>query len=412
MNISKAAYVYILEILQHDDAVNYTSLAKELIDQYDITLSESNLRKSLSFLHQTLNYINIDGNGLTLVRENTDKNGDVLGQVHALRKNNTVDVSGMEIVGVTKTPFGSNFVKYKKKDSGDLDFLHDEDYIKELNQKLTKGIKPIKFKKHKTTKNHLKIVVSDRHIGASVSLNSIYKNDYNKDVYTKRMMRVLEEVNNLQKVYGSFDDITYLDLGDVLDGFDAMTTRKGHTLPQNMNNREQFDTFVEVEKMFFDSLIDTVKFNNISYNAISNDNHSGDAGYAAFRAFELYANAKYPQMKTNITTKFLNHIKIEDETIVFTHGKDKKDRKFGLPLHLDLKTESYIRQYIDHYSLTGKITFIKGDLHQYSHNEGKKFSYVNVPSLFGSSEWIHNNFGNTKAGFYLEINELQKPFFF
>ena len=44
-----------------------------------------------------------------------------------------------------------------------------------------------------------------------------------------------------------------------------------------------------------------------------------------------------------------------------------------------------------------KVVFVKGDLHQSSTTYGRRFTYKSVGSLFGSSEWIHKNFGNTLA---------------
>ena len=45
-------------------------------------------------------------------------------------------------------------------------------------------------------------------------------------------------------------------MGDNLDGFNAQTTRGGHALPQNMTDEESFDTYVNVHKIFFDSLVE------------------------------------------------------------------------------------------------------------------------------------------------------------
>ena len=40
---------------------------------------------------------------------------------------------------------------------------------------------------------------------------------------------------------------------------------------------------------------------------------------------------------------------------------------------------------------------VKGDLHQSATTYGKRFVYKSVGSLFGSSDWIHKNFGFTRA---------------
>ena len=72
----------------------------------------------------------------------------------------------------------------------------------------------------------------------------------------------------------------------------------------------------------------------------------------------------------------------------------------NLPLVLDVNTESKLNEYIDYYGLQGQsenIIFVKGDLHQSALTHGKKFSYWSVGSIFGASEWIHKNMGNSKA---------------
>lgn len=69
----------------------------------------------------------------------------------------------------------------------------------------------------------------------------------------------------------------------------------------------------------------------------------------------------------------------------------------NLPLTLDVKTENFINEYLDTKMIAGNVIFVKGDLHQSATTYGRRFIYKSVGSLFGSSEWIHKNFGNTPA---------------
>jgi hypothetical protein len=137
---------------------------------------------------------------------------------------------------------------------------------------------------------------------------------------------------------------------------------------------------------------------------VGDANHDGDFGYIANRAIEIWLNARFPQMNTEIYTKFIEHFNYGEHTFILTHGKDKEDKKFGLPLVLNDKTELYFEDYINNKSISNKyIHVISGDLHQTSINYGKRFRYKKVSSLYGSSKWIHTNFGNTKAGVDFEI---------
>ena len=80
--------------------------------------------------------------------------------------------------------------------------------------------------------------------------------------------------------------------------------------------------------------------------------------------------------------------------------------KRNFPLHLDAKIEGYIKEYLDENNYRDKNrtnVFCKGDLHHFATEQGKFFSYNNIPSLFGSSAWVHSNFGKGKAGFCYSV---------
>lgn len=121
----------------------------------------------------------------------------------------------------------------------------------------------------------------------------------------------------------------------------------------------------------------------------------GDFGYAANLA--LGAILDSTGIENTIYDKFIGHFNLKNKTYILCHGKDNKDMFKNLPLTLDVKTENFINEYLDFYKLSGDITFIKGDLHQSATTYGRRFKYKSVASVFGSSEWIHKNFGNTPA---------------
>ena len=109
---------------------------------------------------------------------------------------------------------------------------------------------------------------------------------------------------------------------------------------------------------------------------------------------------KYPDMIVEIFDKFIDFVDINGTMFILCHGKDDKDMFRNLPLTIDVNTESKINEFIDYYGLqqhSDNIVFVKGDLHQSALTHGKKFSYWSVGSIFGASEWIHKNMGNSKA---------------
>jgi hypothetical protein len=252
------------------------------------------------------------------------------------------------------------------------------------------------------------VYTADKHIGAYVSGRALYQNDYNAQTYESRMKEVLYEIQYLHSVYGRFEDIFIIDMGDKPDGQNGKTTRGGHSLPQNMTNREVFDTIVKVEKEFCDVLFQSDLSNNHHYHQVTTSNHGGDMEYMASKAVELYINQKYPEVSTRVFEKFIEHLEYGNHVMLICHGKDEEDMKHGLPLHLNEKAENYINKYILEYNLRHKektISFIKADLHQESSQRSYSFRYRNVLSLFGASKWIGHNFGPNKAGCSIDIIE-------
>lgn len=123
----------------------------------------------------------------------------------------------------------------------------------------------------------------------------------------------------------------------------------------------------------------------------------GDVGFMANKALEAVLSIVNPNIEVRIFEKYIEHFTIGSHTFILCHGKDALDVFKNMPLVINDKTENQIREYIDYNNISGNIHFIKGDLHQSATTYAKKFRYKSVGSFFGSSEWIHKNFGNTSA---------------
>src|SRR5574343_111528 len=280
-----------------------------------------------------------------------------------------------------------------------------EEVIKRVFNKT--NLKPVVSYPNITNRKALFVYTSDKHIGAYVSGDAIYENSYNALTFETRMRLLLAEILYLNNTFGSFDDVFILDLGDALDGQNGQTTRGGHRLPQNMNNKEAFETYLRVHKNFYDSLVSNSVAHSYHAYTVTEDNHSGDYGYYAARSLETYLNLVYPQIETRVFKKFIEHFTYGHHTFMVTHGKDSEDMKHGFPLVLNDKAENYINKYIRYHNIsTPNIHFIKGDLHQESSQVTDSFRYRNVLSMFGSSKWMMNNFSSTgKGGCSIEIVE-------
>lgn len=253
-------------------------------------------------------------------------------------------------------------------------------------------IKPCKFEIADSDKS-LIIWLSDIHTGAFVSTQSIYSNPYDKEEMLRRFERILTEVGKLHEAYGSLEKIIVCNLGDSLDGMDRQTTRRDHYLPQNMTNKEQMQTFMDCMVYFMTGLCEFSA--EVEYYCVGESNHDGDFGYVTNMALAAALDKMY--IKATVFDKFIGEFSYKGTTYILCHGKDNKDMFKNLPLTLNEKTENFINEYLDNKGITGNIVFVKGDLHQSATTYGRRFTYKSVGSLFGSSEWIHKNFGNTKA---------------
>lgn len=248
---------------------------------------------------------------------------------------------------------------------------------------------------------------SDKHIGAKIPDEALYKHKYNEHIFHQRMVKIYNKAMKLYKLHGKFDNLVIADLGDSMDGWFGKTTRGGHDLPQNLNNKEAARVHFYTHKWFYDSLIKANIANKITIWNATNDNHSGDFGWMACFGLEQYGTLAWPDVEFVNQEDFLSHFTLYDRAFITTHGKDKKNRFKGLPLYLDDKTETFLMDYVLFHGLADKNIHVrKGDLHMNVVDcSRKKMSYFNIGSVFGSSDWIMDNFGDGDPSCAFEIIE-------
>lgn len=252
----------------------------------------------------------------------------------------------------------------------------------------------------------LMVYLSDMHVGAhNDETESLFSSAYDADEFAERLVKVLNKIGEFGKLYGRIDSVYICNLGDNLDGFNANTTRGGHELPQNLNNREQFTTYVNGMMRFFTSLYEMNISNNIHFMSVGDCNHSGDFGYTSNWALLKIMELRFPEVQLRLFDKFIEHFEYGNHCFIMTHGKDKKHKKHGFPLSLDTKTELYFNDYIIHSNVDRNkhISVVKADLHSNNCQAGKFFRYRNTMSLYGGSPWIDANFGYTKPGVSFDI---------
>jgi hypothetical protein len=246
-----------------------------------------------------------------------------------------------------------------------------------------------------------RLVYTDTHIAMDVNGkdgDSLYDGKWDKEEVLTRLDKMVKHVLD----YSTSSILVIDDLGDFLDGLGGNTTRKGHELPQNMNDKEAFDLALEFKIHLVDSLMSN--YNSIICNNITNDNHSGVFSYFVSQASKKILEAKYPgRVYVNSVKKFIHHYSVGNHTFVISHGKDIGEQKFGFKPKLDAIQAEKIDQYCKEHRLYNgnNIEFSKGDSHQaiYDDTTSNDFSYYNYPAFSPPSNWVKTNFKNSKSGF-------------
>ena len=279
-------------------------------------------------------------------------------------------------------------------------------------------VKPIKLPKIESKLDLSifdRLVYTDVHIGMEVNQNgySLYDGAWNEAEVDKRLQTMVSQT----LINKQSDTLIIHELGDFMDGYDAVTTRGGHSLPQNMDNQKAFDVGLSFKIRLIDALIPY--YNNIECINICNDNHAGSFGYIVNSAFKAYIELKYDNVKVTNQRKFIDHYIVENRCFILTHGKDDKNMKFGFKPHLDAVQIEKIKNYIDEYKLHNyKIEFSKGDSHQLllDFTSSSAFEYQNFGAFSPPSDWVKTNFKNTSSSFiifnYYENQKSINPIIF
>lgn len=288
-------------------------------------------------------------------------------------------------------------------------FTEDEvavlDVDKHLEEVVQKYIKPLELKSEKVKQDNEdyfdRLVYSDVHIAMEVQGKDgdpLYDGKWDKEEILRRLTVMVSHV----KTFKTSNTLIIDDLGDFLDGMGGQTTRKGHELPQNMNDKEAFDLALEFKISLVDSLIDD--FDTIVCNNITNDNHSGFFSYFTSSAVKQILEQRYPEkVKVNSIKRFIDHYSVGKHTFILCHGKDIGEQKFGFKPKLDTIQSEKIDQYCKEHKLYNGniIEFSKGDSHQaiYDDTTSNDFHYYNYPAFSPPSNWVKTNFKNSKSGF-------------
>ena len=325
------------------------------------------------------------------------------------------DIKSYKLVSHTGTPFYNILFKEHKDDVSEIDYSFIDSIVKKHIQP-TKLKQPIEWQFNDTFD---RLIYTDVHIGMTTNKDgyALYGQKWDEEELNDRLSSLVSECI----VNKNSSDLYIDELGDYLDGWDAQTTRKGHALPQNMDNQKAFDVAVNFKIKLIDNLINY--YDKIVMNNICEDNHAGSFGYVVNSAVKSILELKYSNVTVVNHRKFINHYFVGSHCFVLSHGKDSKNLKFGFKPQLDSKQVEKIDQYCKHndiYKQSEFIEFSKGDSHQMimDYATSDDFDYCNYPAFSPSSEWVQTNFKKGRSGFVFSTVNLTKniknitPFWF
>lgn len=344
-----------------------------------------------------------------------DKNGNIISVTEKLQSEPLKVPGSHEIIRTsTNKTTGQQWIITAPKKETVIENSIDFDSI------IKKYIKPIDKVVNKIKTNFLfdRLVYTDVHIGMTTNENgfSLYGGKWDEKEIKKRVNIIVKHAISKQK-----SNILVIDcLGDFMDGWDGETVRKGHRLPQNMDNEKAFDLGLYFKVYLVDVLSNY--YDKIICNNICNDNHSGAFGYVVNSAVKQIVEQKYKNVSVNNIRKFIDHYFIGKYCFILSHGKDGKNLKFGFKPFLDAKQIEKIKNYIDHHNILAKSDFIefsKGDSHQkiFDESSSDTFDYYNYGALSPSSEWVQTNFKKGKSFFEFfnfdkKGNKIHNPYRF
>lgn len=316
----------------------------------------------------------------------------------------TQNKDGLNFSVLAKNP---NFVDEKAEEEKNI-IEHIEKAIENVLSKFNKEDYIFNPNQHESNLKAIKITISDDHVGLEPNPNGngLFKYEYNAEIYCNSYEKVFKSVIKEFNTHGKFDLLLLDNLGDEQDGWNGLTTRAGHELPQNMTNAEVFETCIDVKVKMIKSLVENNIANKIILRKVSNDNHSGDFGHTINLAVKKIINLIYSNdiVEVETLTQFLEHRIYGEHCFILTHGKDTKQMFKGLPLKLDDKTINYINDYIRFYDIKSKYIHVeKGDLHQIGYNKCNTFDYRNFMSFAPPSSWVQHNFGDCYSGYSIQV---------
>lgn len=243
--------------------------------------------------------------------------------------------------------------------------------------------------------------ITDLHVGMNPNKdgNSIWDASWNRDDIMNAANNILTRTLNIIRANSGCAMVVINLNGDLVDGFNKLTTRGGHQLPQTMNNIQQNDVCIE----FLSRIVEGFKkmAPKVFVKANSNSNHGGEFEHVILDHFRSIAKYKY-DVEVELTNKLALGYLLPgtNKPIIIMHGKDQEFQARPLPSHIEDKDDYKVEAIINavHKKTLLKPIVFKGDSHIFNHQDKKNYQWVACAACSPDSDWAKNNFYNDGKG--------------
>lgn len=322
-----------------------------------------------------------------------DKHGGTISEKWGKQQtpNPLPDFQGFELEAATTNPNGGAWLKYKLP-KGQLPQLEDlRSLLAELSTTdfIKKDWTPLQ--KDGTTQV---LSLGDIHIGMD-SKDNVFGHKWDKD-------RAIERASSI----GAYVDkkaakVVVIIGGDLNDGQDGKTTRKGHDLPQNLDSREQ----IRQSGIFCLSILDSVtQATNAEIEVVFlvNSNHGGGVmDFAVGLMLQHCVPFRYSNQVTfHLQEQFIGAYKFGGVDFLVTHGYDEKHMPRGLPRFLSKDNITFFERVIEHHKLSAPYLW-RYDQHQHHVIEYPKFKDIMTKAFSTPSSWVSLNFSANDLGGFI-----------
>lgn len=278
--------------------------------------------------------------------------------------------------------------------------------ISSFSLSIPEVINPEKIVQLPKSSKNINLYFSDFHLGAAVTSGVMYEENisYGLEEAKRRLNCILNKLSTI----GPFDTVNIVLMGDNIDcaGVFGKTARLDHDMPENMDVREQANSYITLVLWFIESMIceENRLCSSVKVYSVPCGNHGGNFEYMCNKALLAYINALHPDIQTTLWEEFFGIFTQNNETFVCCHGKDDQYMRKGLPLNLDDKSKVMLYEWLHENKIyNDKVHFIKGDLHSNSINSCKRLDYRNVLSLYGASDYSNYNFSRNSYGMSYDL---------